>query len=83
MDVNVVSRQAIETHFSPTAFDDLEMGVSDEKIVLPDVEKEKFISPPTPPVSERPTRPPALLRSFPFETRIENVPVYDFRKMFY
>ena len=84
LDVGAVFRPGIDTLFSPTAFDDLEMGGSAENPILLDEEKDKENSPPTKttPVSERPTRPPALLKSRPFGTRIENVPDYVYRNLF-
>ena len=75
LDVDAVFRPGIYTHFPPTAFDDLKMGGSADNPILLDEEEDKENSPPTTtPVSERPTRPPALLRRHPFRTRIENVP---------
>ena len=58
------------------AFDDLELGGSAENPILLDEEEDKENSPPTTstPVSERPTQPPALLRSCPLATIIEDVP---------
>ena len=84
LDINTVSRSGIDTPCSPTAFDDLEMrGGSAENIILLDEEEEKENSPPpTTPVSERPTRPLALLRGRPFGTRIESVPDYVYRNLF-
>ena len=77
LDVNAVFRPGIDTHISPTEFDDLEMGGSAENPILLDEEEDKENSPPTTtPVSERPTRPYALLRSRLFGTRIENVTDY-------
>ena len=63
LDVDAVFRPCVDTPFSPTAFDDLEMGGS-----VFDEDEDKENSPPLPktPVSGRPTRPPALLRSRPF-----------------
>ena len=74
LDVDAAFRPGIDTHFSPTAFEDL-VG-SAENPILVDEEEDKENSPPTTttPVSERPTRPPVLLRSCSFGTRIENVP---------
>ena len=72
--VNAVLRPNIDTPFSPTAFLDLEMaGGSAENPNLLDEEEEKENShaPPTTPVSERPTEPPALLRSCSFGTGIK------------
>ena len=60
--------------FSPTAFNDLEMGEggSSEKPVVLDELENKENSPPTTPVSERPIEPPRLLRSPLFGRRIEH-----------
>ena len=76
--MDAVFRPGLDTPFSPTAFDELEMGGSAEDPILLDEEEDKENSPPptTTPVSERPTRTPALLRIRPFGTRIENVPDY-------
>ena len=84
IDLDAVFRPGIVTLSSPTEFDDLEMGGSAENHILLDEEENKENSPPTTttPVSERPTRPPALLRSLPFGTGIENVPVYVYRNLF-
>ena len=84
LDVEAVFRPGIDTTFSPTASDDLEMGGSAENPILLDEEEDKENSPPTTttPVSERPTQPPALLRSRPFGTRIETVPKYLYRIFF-
>ena len=83
LDVDAVFRRGIDTPFSPTAFDDLEMGGSAVNRILLDEEEGKENSPPTArtPVSERPTRTPALLRNRPFGTRIENVPKYVYRNL--
>ena len=77
-DVDAVLRTGIDTTCSPTAFDDLEMGASAENKFLLDEEEDKENSPPPPValVSERPIRPAALLRNYPFGTRVENVPDY-------
>ena len=77
-------KKGIDTLFSPTAFDDLEIGGYAEIPILLDEEEDKENSPPTTttPVSERLTRPPALLRSRPFGTRKENVPDYNCRILF-
>ena len=83
LDVEAVLRRRIDTPFSATAFDDLEMGSSAENPILLDEEEDKENSPPTiTPNSESPTRPPALLRSRPFGTRRENVPDYVYRNLF-
>ena len=83
LDVNAVFRLGIDTPFS-TAFDDLEMEGSAENPIQLDEEEDKEKSPPTTttPFSERLTGPPALLRSRPFGTRIENVPDYVYRNLF-
>ena len=79
--VDAVLRSSVDTPFSPTAFDDLKMGGSAGKPNLLNEEKDKK-PPPTTPVSDRPTRPSALLRSCPFGTGIEIVPDYVYRKLF-
>ena len=58
LDVDAVFRSGIDTSFSPTAFDVLEMGGSAENPILLDEEEDKENTPPTTtPVSERPTLP--------------------------
>ena len=83
LDVDAVFRMGIDTPFSATAFDDLEIGGSAEDPILHDEEEEKEnFPPPTTPVLERPTQPPALLRSRLFGTRIENVPDFVIENCF-
>ena len=84
LDVHAVFRPSLDIPFSPTAFDDLELGCSEENPILLDEEEDKENSAPptTTPVSERPTRLPALLRSCPFGTRTENVPDYVYKNLF-
>ena len=83
LDVDAVFRPGIDTPVSPTAFDDLEMGGSAENPFLLAEEEDKDNSPPTTtPVSERLIRPPALLRSCPFGTRIEKIADYVYRNLF-
>ena len=57
LDVDAVFKMGIDTHFFPTAFDDLEMAGSAENPFLSDEEQDKENSPPPPttPVSEIPT----------------------------
>ena len=71
-------RPGIDTSFSPTTFDDLSIEGSVENLNVLDEEEDKENSAPTTPtpVSERPTKPPRLLRSRAFGARIENVPDY-------
>ena len=80
--VDAVFIPSIDTPFSPTAFDQLEMGGSTESSILLDGEEEKKNSPPTTLVSERPTQPPVLKRSYPFGSRKKNVSGYDYRTLF-
>ena len=57
LDFDAVFRPGIGTPFSPTPFDDLEVGGSENPILL-DEEEDKENSPPTTtPVSERQMRP--------------------------
>ena len=81
--VGAAFRPRIDIFFSPTAFYDLEMEDSPENPILLDKEENNENSPPPPttPVCERPTRPPALLKSRPFGTRIENVPGYVYKNL--
>ena len=79
LDVDAVFRPSIDTRFSSTAFDELEMGgVSAKNPLFLDKEEDKENSPPPPttPICERTTWPLELLRSCPFGTRIENDPDY-------
>ena len=83
LEVDALFRPGIDTPFSPTAFDDLELAGSAENPILLDKEEDKENSPPTTttPLSERLTRPIALLRSRPFGTRKQNAPDYVHRKL--
>ena len=84
LDVDAVFRPGIDTPFSPTAFDDLEIGGSADNPILLVEEEDKENSPPTSttPISEGPTRPPALLRSCSLGITLENVPDYVNRNLF-
>ena len=73
LDIVAGFRPGIDTLFSTAAFDDMEMWGSAENSIQLDEEEQKENSPPTTPVSERPTRLPALLESLPFVTRRENL----------
>ena len=82
MDVYAIFRPGVDSLFSPKAFDDLETRGSPENPILFDEKEDKENSPPTPTVSERPTQPPALLRSRVFPTRKENVPDFVSKNLF-
>ena len=82
LDMDVVFITGIDTPFSTTAFDILEMRGSAENPNLLDEEEDKENCPPTTPVSERPTHTSAYLRSRPFGTRIEVVVVYVYGNLF-
>ena len=73
MDVEAVFRPGIDTHFSPTAFDNLKMGGISRKPSSAQRKNDKN-STATKAVSERPTGTAALLKSWPFGTRVEIVP---------
>ena len=80
-DVDAVFAPGLVTTFLTAAFEEMEMGSSAENpILLNEVEDKN--SPPTTPVSERPTLPPALLINCPSATRTGSVPHYVFRNMF-
>ena len=72
LDIDIDYRPGIDTPFSTTAFVALEMGAAEKPLLLDKEEVEEKSSSSTP-VSERPTRLCALLRSRPVGTRIENV----------
>ena len=82
LDVDAVFRAGTDTRFSPTAFDDSEIGGSEENPILLDEEEDNENSPPTTQVFEKQTRPPALLRNCPFGTRIEKDLHYVYRSLF-
>ena len=81
LDVDGVFRPGIDTPFSVSNFNELEIGSIAENSTQSDEEEDKENSPPIPmnSVSERPTQPPALMRSRPFGTRIEIVSDYFYR----
>ena len=81
--IDAVFRPGIDAPFPPTLFDDLEMRSSAENPFLLDKEDDNNSPPPTTtPLSERPTRPPALLRLRPFATRLEIVHGYVYTNLF-
>ena len=84
VDLEAVLSPGKVTPFSPTAFNDLEVGEggSSENPFKSDEEEDKENSPPTTPVSERPTERPRLLRSHPFGGRIEKLPEFVYRTLF-
>ena len=80
-----VYRPRIDTSFSPSIFDDFQMegSTADNPIIVDDEEDKENSAPTTStPESERPTEPPRLLRSYPFGTRLENVPDSVYRTLF-
>ena len=85
LDMDAVFRPSIDTHFSPTTFDDLLMGVGsvENPIVLDEEEHKENAPRPTPPESLRPTERPRLQRSRAFGARMANVPDYVFRNLFH
>ena len=82
MELDAVFRPGIDTLFSPTAFDYLEMERSSENPSLLDGEEDKDNFPPTILVSERPAEPPRLLRSPPCGRRNQNVLETVYRTLF-
>ena len=83
-DIDAVFGPGIGTPFSPTTFDDLSMKRSVENLIVLDEEENKENTPPPPstPESVTPTEHPRLQKKRAFGARIENVPNYDFRKLF-
>ena len=86
LDVDAVFRPRIGTPFSPSRFNDFEIGSMAETPILIDEQDKENSTPPPPhstiPVSERPIQPPVLMRSRPFATRSEKVPDYVQRNLF-
>ena len=77
LNISAVFRSSMDTPFSPSTFNDFEMGSVAENPILIDEEN----NPPPLPltrVSDRPTEPAMLMRTHLFGTRIENVPNYIF-----
>ena len=76
LDVDKYFRPGIDTPFSPSIFNNFELGSLAGSPILTDEEQDKENSPPLPrtPVSERLTEPSMLMRSRPFGKRNENVP---------
>ena len=82
LDMDAVFRPGIDTHFSPTTFDDLLMEGSVGNPIVLDEEEDKENAPPSTPESVRPTEPPSRQRSRAFGARLENVLEYVFRSLF-
>ena len=85
VDMDSVYRLGIDAPFSPSKFDDFQMEGStaaNPKIVDDEEDKENSAPTTKTPESECPTEPPGLLRSRPFETRLENVPESVYRTLF-
>ena len=85
VDMDSVYRPGIDTPFSLSNFDDFQMeGSTATNPIIVDDEEDKENSAPTTstPESERPTEPPRLLRSRPFETRLKKVPDFLYRTLF-
>ena len=72
MELNAVFGPGINFRFLSTVFNELERGDggSFENPIVLDEEEDLENSPPTTPVSERPTEPPKLPRSCPFRRQI-------------
>ena len=84
--VDAVFRPRIDTRFHQqhlmTWRWEVQQKDSKNSILLDEEEDNENSRPPTTPVCERPTQPPAFPRSCPFGTRIEIVPDYVFRFFF-
>ena len=79
LDTDAVFRPGMDTPLSTSNFNVFELGsIPENPILIIEEQDKKESSPPpthpTTPLSERPTEPPALIRSRPFTKRIENVP---------
>ena len=84
VELDDVIRPAIDTLFSPTALNDLEVGErgSSENPIVLDEEEDKGNSLPTTPLFEGSTEPPRLLRGRPFKSGVDNMPEYIYRTLF-
>ena len=84
VDLDSVYRPGIDTPFSPSIFDDFQMGSTAANPIIVDDEEDKENSAPTTttPESERLTETTRLLRSRSFGTRIEIVPDSVYRTLF-
>ena len=77
MEIDALFRPSLYFHFSPSDFNNLEMGGSSGNPSVSDEGKVKRKSPPTTSASERATKPPKLLRGI-LVTQIEQPPKYVF-----
>ena len=70
LDIDAVFRRGIDTPFSPSNLNQFETGsMAEDPILINEEQDRKNSAPhPTTPVSERPTRPPVLMRSRSFGT---------------
>ena len=79
-------QQFLNNHLAPVPVTPNQQGThemkDEENLTLLDEEEDKENSPPKTPVSEKPTRPPALLRSCPFRTKLENGTDFIFSSLF-
>ena len=84
LDMDAAFRPGIDTHFSPTVFDDLLMGDGsvENPNVLDEEEDKENAPPPTTPESVTPTEPPRLQRSRAFGAGVENFPDFVYRNLF-
>ena len=76
LDMDNVYRPGIDTPFSPSTFDDFQMGSTAVNPIIVDAEEVKKNSASTTTTTtecERSTKPPRLLKNCPFGTRIENL----------
>ena len=84
LDMDAVFGPGVDTHFSPTTFDDLSMEGSIEIPIVLEEEEDKENAPPPPSIPKfvRPMEPPKLQRRHAFGAGIENVPDYVFRSLY-
>ena len=85
VDMDSAYRLGIDIPFSPSIFEDFEMGSTAANPIKDDDEEEKENSAPTAattPESERPNGTPRFLKKFPCGTRLENVPDSVYKTLF-
>ena len=84
VELDAVFRSGIDTLFHQQPSTSKRWGKQDhlKNPCVLDKEEDNENSPPTTPVSERPTETPKFLRNQTFGRRIENVPEYVYRTLF-
>ena len=75
LNMEAVFRLRIVTLFSPSTFSDFQMSSKAENPFLTDEGEDKENSPSTSPGCQRPTQPPALMRTLPLQQELRVFPI--------